>query len=719
MIKRCFCWSALFVTAMSGMAQAETIVFNPPAGSERTYHFEVSMSSGIVKPDGYVDHESFSTLTRFKVAGREGDNRVSLETFPLYFSYSDGPRTVSSALGDFPDDLAKLMREGFVVSLDTESHQITSFAPRGDGEMPGAMRNMISNQLAQPMTPVAITVEENWHTTGKMSGIDNVDITVSKVTPDKVYIRYEGHADDLKMSGLSVVARKTGWVESAVLTVENRSPRGKDKERFLRQTIVMTTAESPYPLPDARFKRDQKWSDMKTGPLPSILAQPDPDLVFPDAPGTVDKYNDILVAEFDHDVGGGFHIGRFAVHDLQLFDQKTALDTAFIADYPGTYAVSDNVSRTMFQARPIGIGDARDNLRKATEMRAKVDWFPASPFTMTLHPNKDGTAHVAQNGASVRLTPTDDGYELLASGKPWDYFAFSFPEGSKVKARFYADDRGPDWLSSEESLARRLAQPNYSAVRIPLKTDKVPAKIDIRVFRYTEDPKVSKEVVFLTKRGARLDPEIEPKLQPLFAEGAPPALGDVTPDGLDLASLRFSLATEQAQYCRAALEKPASLARHDLVFKKTQPDSQPGVTVWEMQTDDGIRQHFYGHDPVTVVLNCDAKIEWQETAVKPDPERPWQIDLEALGTASSMTIAEFNRRFRIVDADGTALALVSPGEAPLSPTDTLASALFEDGHIRAAGRPARILKAVEKDQQVSRRIEARFPDLPEPWEDAQ
>lgn len=716
MIERRF-WFALIVAALPGAAEAETIIFDPAVGSERTYHLEISIHSGFTNPDSFRDNQFVSALTQFKVTGRDDGGGISLDVFPQWFAYDEGSRVTSTAFGDAPDDLVALMRAGFTATIDPESHGLTNFAPRGDAEMPAAMLKQMRDQLGQPVLPVAIEAETGWRTTTTLPGFTDVEITVSAVTPDEVFLRYDGGSETTRLSGVSVLARKTGWVERSVMTYDTRIRPGADDERFMRQTIAMASEDSPFPLYTQAFPSEPKWHDMPTYPFPSTVMPPDPDMVFTGKPGEADKYGKMYTLSFTHDPAAGSNLGVFALDDLRLFDGETELPTKFIASMPVTIPDSGDRFRTVSRARPIGMGDVSDDLKRATEISARVEWYPAEPFTMTLHPDADGKASITRNGATAQFRPTDDGYELLLSGQTWDLFSLSFPEGSAVKGQIYAADSGADWLTPEESLARRLALPDYSAIKMTLRAETVPEKIEIRVERYDETPATTREVVFSTERGKRLDPDTEPETRPLYPDGAPPALDAVTPEGIDVAALRLQLATTQAQHCQARLDEPASLAGHDLVFE-TQANEQTGATTLQLQTDDGIRTHFYGHEPVTALLECSSVVEWKDAAQKPDPARPWQIDPDALGVQTSMAIAAFNDRFRLIDADGTALALVSPDGAALAPDDTLASALFDDGHIRAAGRPARLLEAKVSAAPVARRFDITFPALPEPREAA-
>mgnify|MGYP004141723627 CR=1 FL=1 len=53
----------------------------------------------------------------------------------------------------------------------------------------------------------------------------------------------------------------------------------------------------------------------------------------------------------------------------------------------------------------------------------------------------------------------NDAFVLTLFGKEDDVFSWALPEGSNAQGKIYARDRGPDWLTPVESLARRAASP--------------------------------------------------------------------------------------------------------------------------------------------------------------------------------------------------------------------------------------------------------------------
>lgn len=711
-------WLALFVAGLPGMASAETVTFHPPEGSERTYHLELSFRSGNQDDPGYYfDTRYISALTRLVATGRNADGQLTLDIFPLWTAFDSGSSIFSSALGDMPDDMAQAMRDGFTARFDEENGQLADFAPRGGGEMVGDLISQMREQLHQPVPPVAIEAEEGWSTEASLTGLFDVEITVTEVTPDEVFIRYDGDGEYMKLSGLSVLDRETGWVERSVLTYEATLDFEEGGDH-IRQTIAMAPADYPYAL-HADFARDKpEWYPVPEAPLSPPEPLPREDQVFAKPFGQARETNEALSLTFGHTAAIGDNIGRFSIHDMRLFDGDRPLDTELVASEPVTLPGydSDDPFRTFITVRPAGIGDAREDLARVTELRADIDWFQATPFTMTLRPDADGNATVTRDGATATLRPVEDGYELLLSGEPSDYFMWSFPEGSNIEGRIYAGDRGASWLTPSESLARRVAARNHSALRIALKTDTVPEEIGVRVNRTADEPAATRQVIFLTERGERLNPDSEPKKQPLFREGAPVALGDIAPEGVEQAALRFRLPVLQADHCNARLAEPAPLSGHALNFTVNTPDGSgyQGTRFLELQTEDGIRSHFYDHGTVEAVLDCDATVIWQDAGIPLDQDRPWQIDPEPLDLDPQMTIAAFNDRFRIVDSDGAALTFVSPDNGRLWMDDTLADALFDGGYLRAAGRPARILRAVADEQPVTRRFSVTFPELPAP-----
>ncbi|MET3601792.1 hypothetical protein [Martelella mangrovi] len=712
-------WLALAVAGMPGMALAETITFNPPDGSERTYHLEMSVRFGNPDDPGYFDDTNhISALTRFVANGRNADDQFMIDIYPLWTVFDSGMSTFSTALGDIPDDATDLLREGFTALVDLDEGRLVDFSARGGGEMPDQMVGQITEQFEQPVPPVAIEAEEGWSTTADLELVRDVDVTVTKVTPDQVFVRYNGAGPFRKLSGVSVLDRETGWVERSVMTYETLLDIEDKDGDHIRQTLAMAPADYPKGV-YADFARDEpEWYPMPEGPLPPPEPVPDATQIFAHPFGTADKADDdALSLTLGHTAAIGDNIGRFEIHDVRLFEGERPLETRVITSEPITFpGYGDDPFQTYIRARPTGIGDAREDLARATEVRADIDWYPPESFVLTLQPEEDGNARVSRDGVTATLSPADEGYELLLSGGPSDYFNWSFPEGSDVQGMIYAGDRGADWLTPTESQVRLLATPDQNALLIALKADEMPDEIRVRVNRFADEPAMTRQVGFLTERGERLNPDSEPKKQLLFRDGEPVALEDIAPEGLESAALRFRLPMLQAEHCDAQLAEPAPLAGHALTFVQKAPDGSgyQGTRLLELQTEDGIRTHFYDHGTVEAVLECDSTLVWKDAGITPDSERPWQIEPEMLGVDPSMTIAEFNDHFRLVDKNDAALALVSPDSGRLWMDDTIADALFEGGYFRAAGKPARILEAVVEPEPVTRRFTVTFPELPAP-----
>ncbi|WP_414896679.1 hypothetical protein [Rhodovulum sp. YEN HP10] len=704
----------LILALAATSAGAETLTFSPAAGSARSYRVELSVRS--VEPDSRtvpLDDQRVSFLARIRAAERDGDS-VGLTLKPLWLKTQLGDETMTTA-GPIPDRVRAGFEAGFGARLDLATGALGEVVPLGDIEAAGPTLGGLREQFAAAFPPVPIELAEGWSTTvPRYGGVQDVTITVDHVTADRVFLRYEGEDYVARLAGLVVVDRDEGWVERAAITTDRRLVPGTDEDGSLRETVAIAPQGYPVTVQADTSLRPAEWRDM-----PERIAPPAPLAseaeVFPGGPGRLVEGPGGLLLEFDHRAAQWRNIGRFELSGLRLFAGDRVLDVPLTAEPPLTLpnwrapeGVSQ-VSRSLLDATTLQ--DVSQDLEAATELRADLDWYPVAPFVMRLVPDGTGHAEASRDGARAVLAPAPEGYVLTLSGQQTDLFSWALPEGTGAQGMIFAADRGPDWLTPGESLARRIASLDYSAIRVLLRMDAPPEEMVVRVERYADTPAARREMRFLTEEGRRLDPDTAPERRPLFRGAPPPAPDEVMPEGLDTGALRLPLAPAQAAECTASLAPPATEGDAALVFVRRAAEE---ASLLELQTGDGQRRHFYGLGPRQVTLSCDATLAWTEAGLQLSPDRPWQIDPAALGIAEDMTLAEVMERLRFVDAEGVPLALSAPGGGALSPQDSIAQALFPDGTLRVAGTPAKILRAVRKPEPVTRSFRVSFPDLPVP-----
>lgn len=725
MIYRLFGLALLYV-GWSGIAQAETISFSPPDGSTRSYHFETTTRIGTPEEEDYYSGTRHSSaLVRLMVRHRDPAGDPELEVFPLWTASRDRDTTLSTALGFLPDTLRAAYRRGFVATVDTESGRISELNERNSAERAPAIFGLVPDALSQAVVPGGIEVREGWHGMRAMEGPTDVDVRVTRVTPDRVFLHYEGESDLIKLSGLSVVERDTGWVARAAMTFEAGLVPGDPGSGHIRQTLVMVPASgAPVTRADAATG-DPEWHRMPTHPLPAVPEPPEPDQIFAHPFGEALNDETTLFLRFGHDVAPGAAVGRFEIGELRLYEGETPLETTLMPSAVNTWTRSEvrqdtrEVSvESQFLLRPTGLSDARRDMARTTAVRAQVKWYRPDPVLFTLRPDAQGRAEIRRDGINLRFSPAGTGFELVMSGAPKDTFSWSFPGADNVRGKLYAGDRGATWLTPAESQARRFAARDESAVRLVLQAAQPPEEIEVQVNRATPEPTAIREVVFLTPRGARLNPDLPPEQKRLFAGSERPrGVNEISPEGLGQAAFRLRLPAAQAGLCEAELVRAPAISERDLKFVPVSPDDGTvyhGTRLLELQTVDGVRSHFYGHGEVESELRCSGLISWEDSAFPLDPERPWIIDPAALSLDPQMRLSALFDHYRFETDNGVALSLAAPGGRRLWMDDRLSKALFEDGMLHVAGRPARIMRAVSDETPYRRRFRVTFPDLPAP-----
>lgn len=221
-----------------------------------------------------------------------------------------------------------------------------------------------------------------------------------------------------------------------------------------------------------------------------------------------------------------------------------------------------------------------------------------------------------------------------------------------------------------------------------------------------------------------------PALDPLRGLPAPSSgaldLADVAPTGSARNRLRLRLPVG-AGACTLTAEAPPENG-HALVWKPRLGEhfirgrlveSPSGTQTWELSTDDGRRQYFYGIE-VTTHLHCDGAPLWHHTAH--DGDTPWRVDIGRLlghRPDPDMPADQFFERTRFLNARGQPLrpmrrdaqADAAPGEAMYELRRLrLGDYMTPEGRIRFWGRVKAIRWAELSGQPIDRRWHTRLKD---------
>lgn len=201
------------------------------------------------------------------------------------------------------------------------------------------------------------------------------------------------------------------------------------------------------------------------------------------------------------------------------------------------------------------------------------------------------------------------------------------------------------------------------------------------------------------------------------------ALGDVVPTGHARHRLRLRLPAGAGGACELTAEAPDRNG-HALVWKPRLGEhwiagqlveTPAGTQDWELSTDDGRRQYFYGID-VATHLHCDGTPRWH--SAEHDSDTPWVVDIVRLlghRPDPDMPADRFFERMRFLNPHGLPLwpmrhdRRINAHEADAvreMRESRLAHYMTPDGRIRFWGRVQRI-----------RWVELSGPPIDRRWHD--
>ncbi|WP_136064947.1 hypothetical protein [Modicisalibacter radicis] len=219
-----------------------------------------------------------------------------------------------------------------------------------------------------------------------------------------------------------------------------------------------------------------------------------------------------------------------------------------------------------------------------------------------------------------------------------------------------------------------------------------------------------------------------PALEPLRGLPIPPSgpldLSDVATTGSERNRLRLRLPAGFGA-CELTAEAPPENG-HAVVWKPRLGERftrgrlievPAGEQTWELSTDDGRRQYFYGVE-VATHLHCDGTLHWRNTAHGGDT--PWLVDVGRLlghRPDPSTPADRFFERTRFFNSRGEPLRpMRRDARLDVAPGDwvrelgesTLADYMTSDGNIRFWGRVKRIRWVELSGQPIERRWHDRL-----------
>ena len=499
-------------------ALAEPVTFQPAPDSTRSYSLSVGDEARPLAYDAlygrYLD--TYLDVTATEDGVHTIPTRVELR--------EDGQYANSSAPGQWSDALTALQRAGYdtVISGDDTARTVTSAAPdveQGAGDKAAQLHAAVSDPFAGPAFPITVQAEEGWSTTlPELGSYEDVEVRVTAVTDDEVRVAFAGgtgpdtppDADDPRpwrtrghrIAGLAVLDRAEGWVIRQVVTRETTLTLDGKKLPSRRTTVLMplTDGEESFAAEGSRWPRD-----IEKVMAPADLPPATEDQMFGDE-ATFEFFGAPALLGIPAEIESFVQAGRMTFTDLRMIDEagepvdiRTHIGTVYAQPFFGY----PERLRSAALVTPNVIGPVM--LDQMSSMTAEVAWYPSTTQTIELTADEDGRGSVERDGVRADLQPgeTPGTYVLRYSGRKNDLITWTGPEGISGEAALYAHNRGPDWLSPEESQVRMYAAEHPEGQTLVLRTETAPQTIRLRLDRPAEEPQVRRDITFSPREYGR------------------------------------------------------------------------------------------------------------------------------------------------------------------------------------------------------------------------
>lgn len=586
----------------------------------------------------------------------------------------------------------------------------------------GSNINSLLQQVGQPNLAVSVIAEKGWQTRTCLRDITGVELTVTKVTDNQVWVSYHGGEPGNRLAGVAILERASGWIIKQVLTTELEHTFA-GKTIGIRSTQIMAQVADAQETHVPRLRSDwaNRWTPLSGGELPDkIVSVSDADKMFGQPHATLEQDEDTLKLSLRPQVSHPARTGVVKISDPVLFDARgEKLTPPMQLGRAYTYGGDEEDALTEATLHFTALGDLTQIARQTASLQATVAWYPDESFIIRLTPDKHQQAHYQKKGVNIHFGPSEDAdvYELTFEGKATDRVSPRLADGQPFDIQFRAYPAAPQWLTAEESLVRYRASARPEAHRMLIRTDRAPAYIDLVVSRSADVAASSRQLTFRTADARRMGPAVKPEAQYLYEGTRQPApLHALKPTGLDRGQVLLSMLQAQIEACTASLTPSAEEAGTPLIFAAiTDNDSFAQPAMLQLQTEDGVRQFFYDLGERTVDLSCTSSAMWQPAELILDEQSPWVVATEdLLNKHHFSTVGELLAHYRILDAKGRVLSLqtVSEGVA-LTPSTALDAVIFPDNTLRVAGVPTTIEVIGHDDKPIERQFKVTFPRLAE------
>ncbi|MDO6569181.1 hypothetical protein Q4561_19075 [Alteromonas sp. 1_MG-2023] len=509
--------------------------------------------------------------------------------------------------------------------------------------------------------------------------------------------------------------------------------------------------------------------------------------VFSDPDGQLIQKKDELSLELNHALSKNVFLGNVEFSEPLVFDKNDELINQPIHIGPtfshNQYREEGKVSTA--QIHFTGAGGLTESIKQAASVRAKIAWYPDESFITNVSIDQNQKAHYEDNGVIINFSLVDSGavdhtgsengkqnsdrensgrqdnsgqdthnneyqeneskqtnkgpqttsgksnadnvkiYELTFEGQENDRLNFELGEGQAYDVQYHAYPNPPQWLTAEESNTRYQASAHTEAHKVLIRTKEQPSSLNIIVYRAAKEPAEVRDIVFLTEEAKRFSSTRKPETNYLY-ESDTPHVGaeNLKPKGIEKGQVELVLGNAQIDVCTATLSPKAEEAGNALVFKPVFNNKsfiKPASLL--LQTEDGIRQYFYGLGAREVTLSCSQTQQWVDSNLKLDAETPWVVAIEDLTAINrekgenknedTHTVGDILSRYRFLDAEGRVLSLVTINQdVTLSPSTEIEDVLFPHNTLRIAGEPVGVQEIRMSDTPINKTFNITFLNLP-------
>ncbi|RUO29275.1 hypothetical protein CWE12_09835 [Aliidiomarina sedimenti] len=715
----------------------ETLTFNPEDGEKRLFQVISDASARAETMYGASsDSIKMEMLVDYRVTHEDG-LRIDVSPKYMYADFRQG-NFASTQQTDGNQDIRDVMEAGFYFKADPDTLEVTEFASNHQSDQfnanePDLLLDVFRQDATRPGLGHGISIREG--ATQRVDGTEQLPpltLTVRSFDEREVVLELQGENDEVKLFGILVVERQSGWLVRATLVSDMRVPDYNNSE--VRSVASIYPAEWPYGMDLGFFSHASAMPGGSEEFFTNARAAEEisAEQVFSADSGFIEHFRDRMSLMYPHDSLTSDQAGKMEFSELTAFTlDGEPLDIEWQATDAFVYANYESGDiRSTVDAFALGWNQMHEQLSELAYIEATLNWYPEQIEIVDMALSEDGS-ELRHGDAVVRFEPTEHEQVYRLSFEQGEKHSFMpAAEGaSDSKFDYNSLEGAPEWLELGESRVLAVAERGHFPMYLELFfEDGLPESIKLIQMTEADQPAGQKTARFYDPDVIGNNPRIKPPenvyLRQQQADDFPfstAPIGSFEVQDMDRPQAFLALTNEQVAACQL------ELASDELAWQEIEslermlngPNRVPDVTVLQLQSKDGRREYFYQQE-VTTEITCHAEPAWQTLDWQPT-ETSWLIDIAVLPQVDPEAPAiDMLRQYRFIAANesrsnGRTLALLPPTaeEAELSYRDSALSDYLVDGqYLRLGGEVARIEQLTMSEEQITQTLVHRFPELP-------